>query len=278
VSNSALVRGDSARLQQIVWNLLSNAIKFTPAGGRVRVELRRQGGSAELQVIDSGEGIDPELLPRVFERFWQADSSSTRTRGGLGLGLAIVKHLVQLHGGAVHAISPGRGRGATFTVRLPLAAADPMEVSCDGAPTPANSRSDPFLERLTGTTILLVDDDPESLQVLSVALTGIGAKVVTAGSAEHAWEIACQAAPDVIVSDISMPREDGYSLLRRLRAHAGTLGRNLPVIALTAYARPEDRKATLEAGFNAHLAKPVDPMALIQCVVSCLAPTQVSSP
>jgi signal transduction histidine kinase/ActR/RegA family two-component response regulator len=272
VADSSLLRGDSARLQQIVWNLLSNAIKFTPAGGRVRVELRQQGGCAELQVIDTGEGIEPELLPRVFERFWQADSSSTRTRGGLGLGLAIVKHLVQLHGGSVHAASPGRGRGATFTVRLPLAATEADEVAANGTPLATQSKSDALTDRLTGTRILLVDDDPESLQVLSVALTGIGATVVTASSAERAWEIACQATPDVIVSDISMPQEDGYSLIRRLRAHAGALGRNLPVIALTAHARPEDRKATFEAGFNAHLAKPVDPMALIQCVLTCRTP------
>ena len=273
VSDSSLMRGDSARLQQIVWNLLSNAIKFTPPGGRVRVELRRQGGSAELQVIDSGEGMEPELLPHVFERFWQADSSSTRTRGGLGLGLSIVKHLVQLHGGSVHAASPGRGRGATFTVRLPVAVAEAAEGSRDGTSSLARNTSDHLADRLFGTKILLVDDDPESLQVLSAALTGTGATVVTASSAEHAWEITCHAAPDVIVSDISMPQEDGYSLIRRLRTHAGALGRNLPVIALTAHARPEDRKATLDAGFNAHLAKPVDPMALIQCVLNCRPPS-----
>jgi signal transduction histidine kinase len=266
---AAGVRGDSARLQQIVWNLLSNAIKFTPPNGRVRVELHRHDDAAELRVVDSGEGIDPELLPRVFERFWQADSTSTRTRGGLGLGLAIVKHLVQLHGGTVDAASAGPGRGATFTVRLPLATAEPAEVARDGVCSSGKSASDHSADRLTGTKILLVDDDVESLQVLSAALISSGATVVTAHSAERGWEMACRAAPDVIVSDISMPREDGYSFIRKLRTHPAASGRNYPVIALTAHARPEDREATLAAGFNAHVAKPVDPLALIQCVLEC---------
>jgi signal transduction histidine kinase/ActR/RegA family two-component response regulator len=270
-STPSLVRGDSARLQQIVWNLLSNAIKFTPAGSRVRVELRRLGDMVELQVIDSGEGIEPELLPHVFERFWQADSSSTRTRGGLGLGLAIVKHLVQLHGGTVEASSAGRGQGATFTVQLPLATVTVREVSRDGESAPGKVASDNLADRLNGTKILLIDDDPESLQVLSAALTGSGATVVTASSAEGGWGIARHAAPDVIVSDISMPQEDGYSLIRKLRTHPEVSERHFPVIALTAHARPEDRNATLAAGFNAHLAKPVDPMALIQCVLACRA-------
>jgi signal transduction histidine kinase/ActR/RegA family two-component response regulator len=268
---SCPVHGDSARLQQIAWNLLSNAIKFTPPGGRVRVELRRRGGSAELQVIDSGEGIAPDILPRVFERFWQADSSSTRSRGGLGLGLAIVKHLVQLHGGAVEAASPGRGRGATFTVQLPLAAGEASELARDGATPRAEAAPDSLAERLRGTKILVVDDDPESLQVLAAALSGSGASVVTASSVARGWEIARQGALDVIVSDISMPQEDGYSFIRKLRKDAGAAARNLPVIALTAHARPEDRTATLAAGFTAHLAKPVDPMTLIHCVLSCRA-------
>jgi len=170
------------------------------------------------------------LLPRVFERFWQADSSSTRTRGGLGLGLAIVTDSL------------------------------------------AGNNSHHLAGRLHGTKTLLVDDDAESLQVLSAALTFVGATVLTASSAEAAWETACQAAPDVIVPDISMPQKDGYSLMRRIRKDAGELGRNLPAIALTAHARPEDREATLEAGFNAHLAKPVDPMALIECVLRCRLP------
>ena len=270
-SASSVVRGDSARLQQIVWNLLSNAIKFTPAGGRVRVELRRHADFAELQVIDSGEGIAPELLPRVFERFWQADSSSTRTRGGLGLGLAIVKHLVLLHGGTVDAASAGLGQGATFTVRLPLAAAQAPEVLREAVASLGETALTARSDRLAGTTVLLVDDDPESLQVLSAALANSGASVMTASSAQRGWEIACHAAPDVIVSDISMPQEDGYSLIRRLRSHPEVSSRNFAVIALTAHARPEDRQATLAAGFNAHLAKPVDPMALIQCVLSCRA-------
>ncbi len=270
-STRALVRGDSARLQQIIWNLLSNAIKFTPPGGRVRVDLRQSGDAAELQVIDSGEGIDPELLPRVFERFWQADSTSTRTRGGLGLGLAIVKHLVHLHGGTVDAASAGPGRGATFTVRLPLATmAETHEPDSSRAGMFPPGRSAPdSAAGLTGTKVLLVDDDQESLQMLSTALTGSGATVVTASSAERGWEIACYAAPDVIISDIAMPKEDGYSLIRKLRARTGESGRTLPVIALTAHARPEDREATLAAGFSAHLAKPVDPLVLIQCVLEC---------
>jgi signal transduction histidine kinase/CheY-like chemotaxis protein len=274
---STRVRGDSARLQQIAWNLLSNAIKFTPAGGSVRVEVRRDGRFAELRVIDSGEGIAPEFLPHVFERFWQADSTSTRTRGGLGLGLAIVKHLVELHGGSVDVASDGRGRGATFTVRLPLT----WEETRAAAPEDLDSRKGNGATQredtlLSGTTVLLVDDDTESLQVMATALNGSGAAVLTASSAEGAWKIARHAAPDVIVSDISMPHEDGYSFIRRVRADGQARARGSPAIALTAHARPEDREAALAAGFTAHLAKPVDPAELIRCILRC-RPVRVPS-
>ncbi len=267
---SARVRGDSARLQQVVWNLLSNAIKFTEAGGRVRVDLRQHHAFAEVQVTDSGEGIESEMLPHVFERFWQADSTSTRTRGGLGLGLAIVKHLVQLHGGSVEAASAGRGQGATFTVRLPiLAAGVGAGVDADEKVSGPGQHVDDSTARLVGTTVLLVDDDAETLQVLSVALADSGAKVLTASSARRGLEVSSVAAPDVIVSDISMPQEDGYSFIRRLRSNTEAYLSRLPVIALSAHARQEDRDATRAAGFDAHLAKPVDPTELIQCVLEC---------
>jgi signal transduction histidine kinase/ActR/RegA family two-component response regulator len=275
---SARVRGDSARLQQIVWNLLSNAIKFTATSGRVQVELRQDGAFAQLQVTDSGEGIEPEMLGHVFERFWQADSTSTRTRGGLGLGLAIVKHLVQLHGGSVEAASAGRGRGAIFTVRLPLLPAG-TGTGVDEKPASQAERDSESTDRLTGTTVLLVDDDTETLQVLSAALANSGATVLTASSARRGLEVSSAATPDVIVSDIGMPGEDGYALIRSIRMLSSQKLQGIPAVALTAFAGNEDRTRALLAGFNAHVAKPAEPAVLVRTVLELAGRVSpVSSP
>jgi signal transduction histidine kinase len=267
---SVAVNGDAARLQQVAWNLLTNAIKFTPRGGRVRVEVHEADGCAELKVIDSGEGIGAEALPHVFERFWQADSTSTRTRGGLGLGLAIVKQVMELHSGTVAVTSAGRGLGATFTVRLPRAARAAVAAQAGGGQSELreeSARKNPL--PLSGINVLVVDDDTESLQVMATALSESGARVSTASSAAEAWTVARNQALDVVISDISMPREDGYSFIRRLRADTQIASRCSPTIALTAHARQEDREATRAAGFTAHLAKPVDPAELIRCILEC---------
>ena len=263
-----LVRGDPARLQQIVWNLLTNAIKFTPAAGTVRIELGAAGANAELRVIDTGEGIAADFLPQIFERFRQADSSTTRQRGGLGLGLAIVKQLVELHQGSIEAASPGPGQGATFTLRLPLmperqregtaAVASPKAVAEDEA--------DQLAVQLPGVRVLLVDDDIETLQMLSIALTKCGATVVTAETAGAALEIARRSVPDVLVSDISMPGQDGYALIRALRQAPDPAIRDISAIALTAHARTEDHRATREAGFQRHVSKPVQLHELLNAV------------
>jgi len=277
VSNSengtAFVRGDPARVQQIIWNLLSNAIKFTPAGGVISVTVEHSGSMAEVRVSDTGEGIAPEFLPQVFERFSQADSSTTRQRGGLGLGLAIVRQLVELHGGTIEASSGGPGLGATFVVRLPLieqgdtaSGALPMLAAQQG---PSETRS-----TLAGRTVLVIDDDLEALQVLAAALSASGARVHTADSAARGLELAGRVAPSVIVSDISMPGEDGFCFLRKLRADGA--GAKIPTIALTAHAREEDKRAMLSAGFHMHLAKPVDPAELVRTVARVAEATSVN--
>ncbi|HVP68903.1 MAG TPA: ATP-binding protein [Anaeromyxobacteraceae bacterium] len=255
------VRGDPARLQQVVWNLLANAIKFTPPGGRVEVRLVRLVDRVRLVVKDTGAGIEASFLPHVFERFRQADSSPTRTHGGLGLGLAIVRHLVEAHGGAVAAESEGKGRGASFTVDLPLPqpgpalAGDRPERSgsrAPAAPAPAVSLSE--------LRVLVVDDDPDTLEALRQLLEQAGAGVVAAASAGEAMAALQRAAPDVILSDIGMPGEDGISLIRRVRSLEA--GRSIPAAALTAYTQAEDRDRALGAGYQVFLAKPVDPGVL----------------
>jgi PAS domain S-box-containing protein len=249
-----VVAGDAARLQQIVANLLHNAIKFTPAGGTVRVRLARGADAAELEVADTGAGIEPELLPHIFDRFVQADSSTTRRHGGLGLGLSIVKTLTALHGGTVHAASEGPGRGACFSVRLPLAGPTPaVEMRAAGA----NRAAD-----LAAVDVLLVEDDADSREALGFALAERGARVRHAGSVREALAAYEDRAPDLIVSDIGMPEEDGYALIREIRRRENG-GRRIGAIAMTGFASRHDREAALGAGFDDHVGKPVAIAALL---------------
>ena len=246
------VRADPERVQQIVWNLVSNAVKFTPPNGRIEVELRTDGDRAHLSVRDTGAGITPEFLPHVFERFRQADSSTTRAHTGLGLGLAIVRHLVELQGGSIQAFSDGTNRGAMFVIRFPLAS----DTTTD-SPVALLVRDGHASVDLEGVRILVVDDDPNTREVLTEALGAAGARVMAADSALQALQLLKAESADVLISDIAMPAEDGLSLIRRVRALSGGVGR-IPAIALTAFARAEDRAQALEAGYQMHLAKPVE--------------------
>ena len=265
------VLGDSERLQQIVWNLLSNAIKFTSKHGRVQVCLQRINSHVEIVVADTGQGISAEFLPYVFERFRQADSSITRSFGGLGLGLAIVRQLVELHGGTVHAESPGEGQGSTFTVKLPLMAVGLTAIEPERV-HPAVGGSVPFdcSPRLDGLRILIVDDDADIRDLLTYTLEVCGAEVMAAVSADEAISaLTASSTPmDILISDIGMPDEDGYALLRRVRALEPENGGKIPAIALTAYARTQDRRAALLAGFQSHVAKPVEPAELIAVIAN----------
>jgi PAS domain S-box-containing protein len=270
-----VVSGDPDRLQQVLWNLLSNAVKFTPPGGRVEVELRRAGRQAVVRVSDTGRGIAPAFLPHAFERFRQAEQSTTRQYGGLGLGLAIVRHLVELHGGSVRAESEGEGRGATFTVELPLeTAASPSAGFEDAAPTLPGAMEG-WPPSLEDTRVLLVEDDDDAREMLCRLLERLGARVTATASAAEAWEALETAAHDVLVSDIGMSGEDGYSLVRRLRAREAETGGELPAVALTAYAGDEDRARALVAGFNAHVPKPVNPVELVAVVAGLAGRGQV---
>jgi PAS domain S-box-containing protein len=262
-----IVMGDADRLHQIVLNLVSNAVKFTPPGGRITARARRTDTEAELRVTDTGRGISPDFLPYVFDRFRQADSTTTRTHGGLGLGLAIVRHLVELHGGTVQAASAGEGRGATFTVRIPLAPLDPSGEAGAVGTGDALASADSF-PSLDGVRILLVDDEADTREVIGEALSKCGAVVTTAASAGEALAVLGPAQPDVLVSDIAMPDMDGYQLLEKIRQHDADQGRWLPAVALTAYARTEDRDRALTAGYQFHVPKPVDPIALARAVGS----------
>jgi signal transduction histidine kinase/ActR/RegA family two-component response regulator len=245
------IRGDADRLRQITWNLVSNAIKFTPAGGQISVSLTRQDQTIRLAVRDSGIGIAKEFLPHVFERFRQADSSTTRTHGGVGLGLAIVRHLVELHGGTIEVTSEGRNRGTEFTVSFPVA---PMATMAALVPVVASHPTQ--AARLDGVRVLVVDDDPNTLDLLTEALATTGAQVTAAGSARSALERLRADGADIIVSDIAMPDEDGFWLMNRIRSLPGQISRT-PAIALTALARTEDRRRVMEAGYQMHLTKPV---------------------
>ena len=268
LTDRRLVAGDVALLQQIFWNLMGNAVKFTPAGGTVTVSIDRVGAGIEVTVRDSGEGIDSDFLPHVFDRFRQADGTSTRSHGGLGLGLSIVKQLVEAHGGAVRGASAGPGRGAAFTVCLPMAEAS-------GAP-PAGLGSGATLEaRLHGARILLVDDDEDSRYLIARILKGRQATVVTAASAAEAMGALHQQSFDLLVSDIGMPHEDGYELIRKVRSLQGARGGTIPALALTAYGRPEDRTRALAAGFQEHETKPVQAARLLRACASLIrtAPT-----
>ena len=264
----AVVLGDPDRLQQVLWNLLSNAVKFTPAGGQIDVAVDRVGRNVRVTVLDSGKGIDPDFLPYVFERFRQADSSTTRRHGGLGLGLAIVRHVIELHGGSVRALSGGPDRGATFVIKLPLH--EGGEALGDRAPGVRVTRdTDPGgMVRLDGIRVLVVDDEPDAREVLGTILAAAGAEVELASSATESMERLATFAPDVLVSDVGMPGDDGYAMIRRVREGGSRFAR-VPALALTAYASPEDARHAVLAGFDTHLAKPVEP-ATLTAVVSRL--------
>ncbi|HEY9619583.1 MAG TPA: response regulator [Crinalium sp.] len=286
------ITGDGDRLQQVVWNLLSNAVKFTPSGGQVWIRLekgdgeekgnKRDGGDGEdredkgdecvqITVTDTGQGINPEFVPFVFERFRQADSSTTRTYSGLGLGLAIVRHLVELHGGTVHASSPGAGKGSTFTVRLPLT---PMRLDVYPhhliQPNLSEQLSYNHSPQLNGVRVLVVDDEIDAREMLAAALETAGATVIPVISVAEAIATISNAKADVLISDISMPEEDGYSLIRKVRMLPATQGGTIPAIALTAYARTEDQSRALTEGFHMHLSKPVEPTQLASTVASLI--------
>ncbi len=258
---------DADRLQQVVWNLLSNAVKFTPKGGKVAVSGARVDSEVTLSVRDDGRGISAAFLPRVFDRFRQDDSSTTRQQTGLGLGLAIVRHLVELHGGKVSAQSDGEGLGATFEVRLPIRAVEPRDASVPPGQAGETISSVQWTPsgRLHGVRVLVVDDQDDARDLVATVLEGAGATVLQAASAAAAMKTIAGTTVEVIVSDIGMPGEDGYMFLQRLRATgASPSARGLPALALTAYARGEDRDKALAAGFQEHVAKPIEPTSLIE--------------
>jgi signal transduction histidine kinase len=264
ITRPAPMRGDADRLQQIFWNLLSNAAKFTPRGGRVAVRLSALDDSYKFEVTDTGSGIPQDFLPHIFEAFRQADGSMTRVHGGLGLGLAIARHLTELSGGRIEAQSGGPGTGATFVVLLPRSAADERRMPVEAAAT------DDW-QRLDGCRVLLVDDDEDTRRVLSALLEGQGAKTRTAASVAEARRMLMEATPDVIITDIAMPGEDGYALLRYCREHASPKNRSITVLALTAYAGEQARASVLHAGFNGYLSKPLDPAAVSRTIAASLS-------
>jgi signal transduction histidine kinase/CheY-like chemotaxis protein len=261
--------GDPARLQQVVWNLLSNAVKFTPKQGRIDIEVARDESGISISVTDTGKGIDPRFLPHVFDPFRQEDASHTRSRGGLGLGLAITKQLVELHGGSVFASSAGEGKGSTFRVHLPATA-------IPSPPQLRTGRSRKFrfdsvfeqLPRLQGVHALVVDDEEDARTLLKTVLEEFGARVTLAASVPEALAAIEQEPPSLLVSDIGMPIQDGYDLIREVRRLPPERGGNMPAAALTAYARAEDRRRTIDAGFSMHLSKPIDPAELVAVVGS----------
>ncbi|MFZ5895226.1 MAG: ATP-binding protein [Myxococcota bacterium] len=264
-----VISADPDRLQQIVWNLLSNAVKFTPKAGEVSLSMRHEGSDVCIVVRDTGEGIRSDVLPLIFEPFKQADASTTRRHGGLGLGLSIVKQLVTAHGGSVQAASDGPGRGATFTVRIPMHAG--VAVLQEGEPTAAPDSlvaAAPRPQLLAGLRVLIVDDEPDALALVREVLSEQGAEVHTAGSANEALERFTEVKPDVLVSDIGMPDEDGYSFIRKVRARSVESGGRTPAVALTAYARPQDVQRAFVAGFQRHVVKPVEPAALTSVVAN----------
>jgi signal transduction histidine kinase/CheY-like chemotaxis protein len=267
------VSGDASRLQQVIWNLLTNAVKFTPKGGRVQVRLERVNSHIEITISDSGEGISPDFLPYVFDRFRQADNSISRRHGGLGLGLAIVRQLVEMHGGTVNVYSGGLEQGATFTVKLPR-----MIVHDSKLPEEDSSRQHPTAGKqavafacppeLVGIRVLVVDDEVDARELLAVVLKSCGSQVMIAATATEALEMVKRLKPDILISDIEMPGEDGYSLIGRVRALKPEDGSQVPAIALTAHARVEDRMRALSAGFQMHVAKPVEPAELVVVLAS----------
>ena len=268
------VLGDANRLQQVVWNLLSNAVKFTPKNGRIEVGLQRVNSQAEISVRDSGEGISSEFLPYVFDRFRQGDGKTTRLHSGLGLGLAIVRHLVELHGGTVNAHSDGRGRGATFKVRLPVLSINSVPGSKTAASDLTKARGTDGLSiecppRLDGVRVLVVDDDSDTRQMLKAVLSECQAHVIIAASAAEAIVEIERRKPDVLVSDLGMPEQDGYALIKKVRGmESADHTTRIPALALTAYAKAEDRVRALASGYQVHLSKPVEPAEFVLVVAS----------
>ncbi|AKF10488.1 ATP-binding protein [Sandaracinus amylolyticus] len=273
------VMGDAGRLQQVAWNLLSNALKFTPSGGRVRVALRREDERAVLDVIDTGEGIDPAFLPHVFDRFRQQDASSTRVHGGMGIGLAITRQLIELHGGRVRAESAGRGRGARFEVSLPIAEPGAQPHAEEAMPTRPSAVTPVPLAHglLEGARVLLVEDDPDSREAVREGLRSSGAMVDAADAAEPALALLDRGRYDVLVSDIGMPGHDGWWLMREVRRAAAQYSR-IPAIAISGFVREEDARASSEAGFDRHVGKPLDPIELAREIARMIGrPSDVTS-
>ena len=268
LDTEGVLSGDPGRLQQIVWNLLTNATKFTPRGGSIRVALRRDDSHLELSVSDSGQGIAPSFLEHVFDRFRQADPSTTRQHGGLGLGLSIAKNLVEMHGGTIEARSEGLGKGATFVVRVPIAALRRSPV-----PQPPERKIELTAvmtapPELVGLRVLVVDDEPDAREIVTAVLVQCGVVVTSAGSAADALDAVALEPPDVLISDIGMPDEDGYALIARIRAMPRSRGGATPAACLTGYTAASDRRRALDAGFNMHLAKPIEPTELIAVVAN----------
>ena len=259
---SAPVPADPERVQQIVWNLLSNAIKFTPAGGRVSIHVTSRRADVTIVVRDSGSGIPPAFLPYVFDRFRQSEGGTTRHYGGLGLGLAIVRHLVELHGGTVHAESDGPGHGATFRVVLPRTLSREAALAATGSDTSSEDARG-LVARLNGVRVLVVDDDPSARELFEAIVQNAGGELKSAASVAEAVALLNAWWPDVLLSDIEMPEEDGYALMERVRELSATQHASLAAIAVTAHSRPEDRTRALEAGFHWHLSKPVEPSQLV---------------
>ncbi|HEX6283365.1 MAG TPA: ATP-binding protein, partial [Pyrinomonadaceae bacterium] len=259
----ATVAGDANRLQQVIWNLLSNAVKFTNNGGRVQVKVSQGNSAVEVSVTDTGQGIAREFLPYVFDRFSQADSTTTRHHGGLGLGLAIARHLVEIHGGTIRAQSRGEGQGATFTITLPL-----LEAAVKNAEIKAATEKalPPAQQLLSGVNVLLVDDDTDTLTLMATALKRRQANVTAVSSAGEALQAIRQKRPDVLVSDIAMPDEDGYGLIERVRSLDNGDTKDIPAVAITAYAKDEDRERALSSGFQIYLAKPIELTELVSVV------------
>jgi CheY-like chemotaxis protein len=274
--DAGLISGDPDRMQQIVWNILSNAIKVTPAGGRVEVAVSRIDTCVEISVADTGQGISAEFLPHVFERFRQADSSTTRKFGGLGLGLSIVRHLVELHGGLIQVQSEGEGKGSTFTVMFPLL--PPFEeIDKDVGQVVASESGGGDVPSLDGLRVLVVDDDSDSRAVIAEMLLQFGAEVLGVASVQEALQALELWDPNVLLSDIEMPNEDGYSLLQKVRGMHGRDGGLIPAAALTACGRPEDRVRAIKAGYQMYLPKPVDPHELAVVVASLARTSRVYS-
>ena len=264
--NLRVIQGDSDRLQQVVWNLLSNASKFTPAGGMIRLTVTEEAGFAQIKVADTGPGVAPEFLPHVFERFRQADGSTTRTHGGLGLGLAIVRHLVELHGGVISAKNAENETGAIFIVKLPLPSG---ELSLKPPSDDQATNIEPEILDLVNLRILVVEDDADALDLITLELTDHGAMVTGVETAAEALDLLKREHFDLLISDIGLPETDGYRLIKQVRTQVDKNGDSVPAIALTAYARTQDRIRAIAAGYNTHIAKPVETHELVT-VVKCL--------